>query len=180
VSSFEGYELEVGRAREYLASRDSKHLSVPATWREDLVALCYAYDLPVTISASLAGVTLAYVRRYLRENHDPGLEQALEDARVGNFSSRVDHPRARDIKAPGIALAGIRAIQDGYNKQAGDVKDFGSIIQSMREERLKLDLTLRALDVSEAALREQNRGSSQKAPGILGLTDAVVIDEKEE
>lgn len=180
MTRYDGYEEEVLEASTLLSGRGDRILyQPPADWRDKLLYLAYAVDLPVTLMARQCGVTLAYVRKYLRENDDPLLSMALDDARLGNFTSRVDHPRSRDIKAPGVTLAGLKILQDNANRQTSAASDFSQAVLETIKERRALEAKIQELDAREASLKEQNRAVSQVSPGILGLNSSVEVDERE-
>lgn len=154
-------------------------INPPADWRRNLIYLCYTIDAPATLLADMCGVTLAFIRKYLRETHDVELDTAIRDARLGNFTSRVDYPRSRDIRAPAISLAGLRMLQDQEQAKSSGDEGFSEFVREVTAERRKIEGSLRELDIKEATLREQSRTLVNNNPGILGLNAGVEIDERE-
>ena len=160
---------------------DFKKLTAPEKWRDTFIALSYHTELPPKECAKLAGVTLAYIRYYLAFAEDTDVLNALNIGRAANFEARVDMPTQRDLRSPGIPLAGLNALAGWTTQHQKQRNAAEREIDKVIEARKALNLDIIKADAVEQLEVETMRvAKSSDVSGVLGLGDQdIEINEDE-
>jgi hypothetical protein len=173
----EGYKVDYLKAKmiRKLVNQGLNPLEVikpPERWREIFIGVSLGTDLSAYMAAQVAGVSLSYLRYYLKNVTDKPVVEALNLGRIGNFERRIDSPTAADLRSPTIPVTGLNALSDWQTETAEKLTFSESQKKKIRELREKYNLALEASDLEDAQEAEQFRATALEGNdenGVLGL-----------